>query len=452
MTFADSVRAASKEMTARNYQGAEFLFREALKQEPGNVQVLFNLAHALHQQGRWQECAEIYGDILLLPGEYPREKAAAANNLGLMVLNFGRYEEAIVSFRLALELDPDLTAAHNNIGTAHLHLGQYGNAQASYDKALSLDADCWDARMSCGTIKLLMGDMPRGWREYEHRWKASNLQTIPIRHKKPRWKGQDLKGKTILLTSEQGLGDAIMGIRYAWLVKDREPARIVHHGHAETVDLFAGVECLDQRTAEHDPNDIDPTSYDYHCPLFSLPDVFGTRLGNIPASVPYIHVEGAIDLPDNGRPKIALAWAGSPGHKRDRERSIDLATLAPLLSINADFYGIQKGQRAEQIKGFPQITDLTPRLKTLTDTAQALNAMDLLISVDTMLIHLAGALARPVWSMIPRYPDWRWMLSGDTSPWYPTMRLFRQETTWDDVVDRIKREYEHRGLHPQPAC
>jgi len=425
---------------AGKYKEAEALFAEVLQEDPTHPGKLFNLAKALHHQGKEKEAILKYCDVLVAPGEYPVYKANAANNLGLILSGYGKTQEAVTAFEFALSLIDNFAPAENNLGNLLLKDGDFHGALKRYDSALKMDGKCFDACMNCGTVQLATGDMPRGWRNYEYRWKTASFATKPIIGQ-TRWKGQSLEGKTILLTGEQGKGDAIMGVRYAPLVRERyNPERLLYHGHRETMNLFRHVQGIDELSCVTDPNDVDPSTYDYHCPLFSLPDIFSTRLGDVPHDT-YIHVPGEFGLVDTGKLRVAMVWAGSPGHANDKDRSVLPSLFEPLSKLDGiDWFSLQVGESAKQCPSWAK--DLSPYITDYTDTAQALNELDLVISVDTSVVHLAGAMGRPTWTLIPYSPDWRWMLTGDESPWYPSIRLFRQETKgdWADVVTRIKPE------------
>jgi hypothetical protein len=248
-----------------------------------------------------------------------------------------------------------------------------------------------------------------------------------------------------LLHSEQGFGDTIQFIRYAPLLA-RQGARVVVECQPELRSLLRGVEGVQHLLAQGEP--LPP--FDLHAPLLSLPLAFGTRLGSIPAQVPYLKADPALAeawrgkvAGDGRRLKIGLAWAGSPARKGDRQRSVSLSALAPLAAVKgADFYSLQKGPAAEQAKNPPpemRLMDLTAELKDFADTAALIASLDLVISVDTAVAHLAGAMARPVWTLLEFVPAWRWLLDREDSPWYPTMRLFRQPSRgdWGSVVRRV---------------
>jgi hypothetical protein len=289
---------------------------------------------------------------------------------------------------------------------------------------------------------LVKGDMPLGWDQYEARLQVPGLIT-PQRHfTHPRWDGKPFPGKTLLLHYEQGLGDTLMFVRYAPLVKAMG-GHVLLAAQAPLSDLVATCVGIDAVIPKGTP----PPPFDFHMPLLSLPWVFRTDLGSIPADVPYLRVPAKVAhrleiehllARSEGLIRVGLAWKGSESHPRDLERSIPPATLAPLATLpQAAMYGFQREAGLES--PFAGIHDLGPLLSDFSDTAFALSAMDLLITVDTAIAHLAGALGVPVLLLTTCVPDWRWMLGREDSPWYPTMRIYRQPAPgdWNSVVQKV---------------
>jgi len=294
-------------------------------------------------------------------------------------------------------------------------------------------------------LLLLQGDFKRGWQEHEWRWKCRDYPSPQRNFAQPLWDGSALERRTLLLHTEQGLGDAIQFIRYLPLVAQRG-GKIIIECQAELRRLF-------QTMLEKCPIVVrgDPLpAFDLHCPLLSLPLIFGTTLENIPQTVPYLHAD-AQDVKkwrerlDEHSPhlKMGLVWAGSPTNKNDRSRSIKLQSLAPLGQVpGVRLLSLQKGAAAAEAKTPPmgmELVDYTQELTDFADTAALIANLDLLISVDTAVVHLAGAMGKLVWTLLPFSPDWRWLLERENSPWYPTMRLFRQQVIgdWDNVITRV---------------
>ncbi|MBF0372933.1 MAG: hypothetical protein HQL39_05880, partial [Alphaproteobacteria bacterium] len=294
---------------------------------------------------------------------------------------------------------------------------------------------------------MLMGEFREGARIYEGRVK-SQMDLVGRDYPQPAWNGAKFKNRTLFLHSEQGLGDTLNFLRYVPLVKARG-GRVILECQAPLLPLCAGLGA-DRVIAAGET----PPPFDLCRSLVSLPFVFGHDLKSLPAKVPYLvtpadRVEAwraRLGAPQPGRLRIGLVWAGSPGHGNDRHRSVSIDSLRPILDVpGATFFSLQKGPAADQLRqaGLSgTVHDLGASLRDFADTAAVVELLDLVISVDTSVVHLAGALARPCWAMLPFCPDWRWLIGREDSPWYPTLRLFRQTTSgdWAGVVDRMARE------------
>jgi len=292
---------------------------------------------------------------------------------------------------------------------------------------------------------LTAGRLPEGWGQFEFRWLREPSLSFRPRFGKPVWAGQPLTGKTILLRAEQGMGDAIQFIRYATQLKTL--------GATVRAGVFGGLEELMRTVSDvdqvHGPNDLAP-AIDFYIHMMSLPGIFGTDLGSIPANVPYLHADAdrgerwAQRLGEKKRRAVGIVWAGSPTHVRDRYRSLSLAALAPLAEVEGvRWVSLQKGEPAAELKAPPpgmELMDLGAELEDFADTAAVIDQLDLVVCVDTAVAHLAGALGKPVWVMVAIPADWRWLEGREDSPWYPTMRLFRQSRRgeWDEVIERVK--------------
>ncbi len=295
---------------------------------------------------------------------------------------------------------------------------------------------------------LLMGEFDRGWREYRFRYSLAHTTIIERKVQRPRWDGQPMAGKTLLIHDEQGYGDTFQFMRLVPWAKARSGARVILEINAETLSLA-------QRSGGHDDIVVRgslPPAFDMHCEMMSLPMALGLRLDDLPGPIPYLSPDPMrlerwrrrlADLP---RPLVALAWAGRPTHFNDASRSMQLVQLAPLAESGATLLSIQKGPAAAQAdalrEGMSPLISLSAEIADFEDTAAVLSIADLLISVDTSPVHLAGALGRPVWVMLPKVPDWRWLLDRLDTPWYPHMRLFRQDTRgdWTSVIARVASE------------
>jgi hypothetical protein len=321
-------------------------------------------------------------------------------------------------------------------------------AIACFQKALQIDPHYPEAHCNMSFVYLLTGNFEEGWKEYE--WRRRLKGSVQREFSQPLWDGSDIHGKTILLYAEQGFGDTIQFIRYIPFVAQKN-AIVLVECQDELASVIQDIEGVNRVFVfgEQLPE------FDVHCPLLSLPLVFDTTLETIPAEVPYIKADSILVQRwknklkhDNSKLKIGLSWAGRPTHKRDRQRSISFDTFSPLLQINeVTFYSLQKGEAAGQAKNPTKgmkLIDYTDEMRDFSDTAAFIENLDLIISVDTAVAHLAGALGKPVWTLLPFAPDWRWMLHREDSPWYPTMRLFRQPSPgdWGSVINNVLRNLE----------
>ncbi len=417
-------------------------YRRALELKPDFAIVHHNLGVALKGQGKLDEAVACYRRALELEPNY----AKAHGNLGIALNEQGKLDEAVACHRRALELKPDFAEIHNNLGVALKDQGKLDEAVACYRRALELKSDYADAHVNLSLL-LLTGDFQRGWAEYQWRWKTK--QCPPRDFSQAPWDGQPLEGRTILLHAEQGFGDTIQFIRYASLVK-QAGASVLVECQKPLVRLLAGCRGVDALIGRGD--DLPP--FDVQAPLLSLPGIFHTSLETIPADVPYLFADPVLieqwrgELGPIADSKIGIAWRGNPTHKNDRARSIPLSCFEPLASLPAiHLVSLQKGAGAEELQEardhFPVI-DLGSRLDETSgaflDTAAVMMNLDLVITCDTAVAHLAGALGVLVWVALPFVPDWRWLLDRSDSPWYPTMRLFRQDKRgdWQGVFQRIE--------------
>lgn len=293
---------------------------------------------------------------------------------------------------------------------------------------------------------LLLGDYERGWREYRHRYRMPHTTGLARPIQQPRWDGRPLEGRRILIHDEQGYGDILQFLRFVPRVQERG-GHVILEVHPDLLGLagsLAGRDVLIGR-------DRLPPAFDVHCELMNLPMVLGLRLGDLPGPVPYLAPDPVLAerwrerLAPLPRPLVALTWAGTPTHAHDRKRSLPLNRLGPLATSGVTFVSIQKGPKAAASQTAPpgmRLVDLGGEIRSFDDTAAILSVVDLLVSADTSPVHLAGALGRPVWTLLPFIPDWRWLLEREDSPWYPTMRLFRQTARgdWEPVLERVARE------------
>jgi tetratricopeptide (TPR) repeat protein len=377
-------------------------------------------------------------------------------------MELGRLDEALASLDTALTLRPDYVEALNSRGVVLKELRRLDEALASFERAVALEPDHADAHLNEALLRLLMGDFERGWPQNEWRWQDAAFG-VPKPHVRlprrdftqPQWRGSEaLYGKTILLHSEQGFGDTIQFCRYARMVATRG-ARVILEVEEPLRQLMSGVSGVWYCAAKGETL----PDFDLHCPLLSLPLAFGTRLETIPTATPYLRA-GADErdwearLPPGDRPRIGLAWSGNPHHRNDARRSIPLDALAPLFDFDATFVSLQRDVREGDAAALEEsrILDLGGELADFADTAALMSRLDLVITVDTSVAHLAGALGRRSWILLPFVPDWRWLIDRDDSPWYPTARLFRQADTreWPSVVARVREALQDWLEHDWP--
>ncbi|HEY2134649.1 MAG TPA: tetratricopeptide repeat protein [Xanthobacteraceae bacterium] len=420
-------------------QDAAEQFRRAIALAPGHAKAYSNLSSALRSCGQFAEAEEACRHALTLAPESP----TAWNNLGTTLADLGRLAQAADAFRRAVAIEPAFAEAQFNLGKALQSQGQREEALAQYRHAVGLRPDYVDAHLGEAFLLLVMGDFARGAQELEWRWRLKDRPSHAF--EQPAWRGEKLDGKTILLHAEQGFGDSLMLLRYAPLVAAR--------GGRVIIQVPRALERLAARLpggpfaifAEGAPL----PAFDTHCPLMSLPLAFGTTLDSIPAAIPYFAAapealtRWRTRLKASESLKVGLVWAGSPLHKNDRTRSIALERFAPLLELpGVTWYSLQVGARAGDLAAAAagRMADLSPELTDFAETAAAIAALDLVICVDTAVAHLAGALGRPVWVLLPFDPDWRWLLERSDSPWYPTARLIRQPTPgdWDGAIAKLR--------------
>jgi tetratricopeptide (TPR) repeat protein len=409
-------------------------YRRALDLKPDYLAALNNLGTALGKAGQFTQAIDAYTAAIKLKPDV----AEVHNNLGVALGGIGRLDDAIGAFRRAIQINSGYAEAWANLGAVLCDSGDGESALAACRRAIELRPDLAIAHSNYALILLRLGHYELGWPEHEWRFKC-NPKFRPRSFSQPRWDGSPLAGQTILLHAEQGWGDTIQFVRYAPLVASRG-GRVILECQPELIRLLGNLPGVDQLVPFGQP--LRP--FDLHCPLLSLPAAIGTTLNSIPADVPYLHANSAnwrerLNVIGN-RLKVGLVWAGRPTHTNDHNRSMQLSHFSRLSEIpNVAFYSLQKGPAAAQT-GL-ELIDFTTELNDFADTAALVGALDLVIAVDTAVAHLAGAIGKPVWVLLPMCADWRWMTERSDSPWYPTMRLFRQTRwgDWDQVVQNVAR-------------
>ena len=404
----------------------------ALELDPVFVDAMTNRGIAHYHAGRMEQALDAYQQALALKPD----GADILSNMALALQGLDRLDEALACCNAALALKPDFPQCIVNRGIILLAQGRVQEAVAAYDRALAVDPGFADIYWNKSLALLLLGDFAAGGPLYERRWDRSDAPPPPRFGEVPVWLGKENPaGKTILLLAEQGFGDTLQMMRYAPLVAARG-AKVILGVQPVLMELAQSVAGAAQVVG----NGKDLVGFDMFCPMMSLPLAFGTRVDTIPAEVPYISApaakiaEWSARLGPRTRRRIGLVWSGNPDHKNDRNRSVALASLLPLLPSDCDLISLQREYRPGDqalMASDGRIRDLSVQLESFVDTAALIHHLDLVISVDTAVAHLAGAMAKPLYLLLPWAPDFRWLLDRDDSPWYPTARLFRQQAIGD---------------------
>jgi len=440
MTIDQAIALAVQHHTAGRLPEAEGLYRQVLAVVPTHPVPLHNLGQLAYSVRKYDAAIDLLQRSL---ASQPQD-GNAHNTLAATLFAVGRIDDAERECRIALALDSKMSAAHANLANALVGQGKFTEGVAAFERSLELDPRNAIAHDGLGATLLMLGDLLRGFREWEWRWLKPGYEAARFPHV-PRWDGSDLTGKRILLLVEQGYGDVFQFCRYAPLLKARG-ATVLMEVVADIHRLMTTVPGVDQLVIAG----LSAPPVDLATPLLSVPLWYGTTVETIPAQVPYLTADARLVESYQAKYfradqnlKVGLVWAGRPTHANDHHRSLPLSTLAPLAEIpGITFYSLQKGDASRQLANPPmgmKIVDLSQSLVDFNWTAAAIAGLDLVITVDTAVCHLAGAMGKPVWVMVPFIPDWRWLLDREDSPWYPTMRLFRQKSRgdWGPVVRRV---------------
>jgi tetratricopeptide (TPR) repeat protein len=431
--------------TALKTQGqaaeAEPCYWRALQIDPNHVDALHNLGQVLADRKDLARATEVFRRALELSPDH----ADLHNSLGNVLHDQGEDAEAEVHYRRALALDPQHGNAHGNLGNLLLWQGHIAEATECYRRALDINPQNQVPRFNRSILLLMQGDFEAGWKDYELRWVQPKAK--PRAFQEPRWDGSPLAGQTILLYAEQGLGDSIQFIRYALLVRQLG-GRVVFECQPALFPLLQGIAGVDHLVAAGSP--LPP--FDVQAPLLSVPGLLGTTLSTIPADVPYLHAQAERvafwrnELAPVEGFKVGIAWQGNSKHPGDRYRSFPLVHFEKLALVQGvRLISLQKGPAAAELPSAESaftVLELGERLDAdgaFLDTAAVMVNLDLVVTADTAVAHLAGALGVRVWTVLALVPDWRWLLERADSPWYPTMRLFRQRHfgAWDEVFTRV---------------
>jgi hypothetical protein len=414
------------------------LFDDAIAAAPRFAVAHFNRGVALKLLGRPLDEIAAYDQALELQPGFPE----ALNGRGVALHGLNRFEETLTSYDRALAARPAYLDAQINRSIALKEMRRLDEALAAAERALALAPDHPEAHWNAAMCRLMMGDYRRGFAEYEWRWRRPPLNRGHGGFAQPQWQGEDIAGRTLLLHAEQGLGDTIQFCRYAPLVAARG-ARVVLEVQPALKPLLAGLEGVSQLVARGGAL----PSFDLHCPLMSLPHACATTLDTVPARVPYLAAapdrvaSWRTRLAATPSPRIGFVWAGNRNHRNDRNRSIPLARLAPLFESGATWISLQQDVRPDDRAILEAranvVSDAIDGIGDFAETAALVAALDAVVTVDTSIAHLAGALAKPAHILLPYVGlDWRWLVGRDDSPWYPTARLYRQSAPdgWDGAI------------------
>jgi tetratricopeptide (TPR) repeat protein len=455
-------------------------YRKALQFRPNYPQALNDLGNALAAQEKLDEAVVNYQKAMRLQPQF----ADAYYNLGIALGKQQKHDEAMVQFRQAIRIKPDFAEAHVHMGDVYRLKGETDEALVCFKHALRYKPSLPGAHWNRALLLLLCGEFEQGWAEYEWRW--AQYDFAKRQFAQPQWEGSLLNGRILLLHTEQGLGDTLHVIRYLSLVnglRHNTASRVVVECQPALVPLLSGMPGIDLLL----PYGAKLPSFDVHAPLLSLPGIFHTTLDTIPRAVPYLHAKP--ELVDHWKRRaefgvrsaelnnclstprsalrtdphflIGISWQGSIANPADRSRSIPLSAFAPLARVDGvGLVSLQKGPGTDQLQELKgqfdvlELKDLDDESGAFMDTAAIMRRLDLVVSTDTALGHLAGALGVPVWLALTMAPDWRWLLKREDSPWYPTMRLFRQTKhgRWEDVIKRMAEELKQamNGKRAEP--
>ncbi|MHC4269735.1 MAG: tetratricopeptide repeat protein, partial [Planctomycetota bacterium] len=385
-----------------NLDEAIINYKKAITLKPDNAKAHSNLGTALKKQCKLEEAVKSHHRAIALKPDY----AEAYNNLGITLQSLNQLDEAVASYNRAIELKPDYAEAYNNLGITLQSLNQLDKALTSYNRAIELKRDYAEARFNKSLILLLKGNFKDGWQEYE--WRLRTKDHVFKAFQQPMWDSSPLNGKTILVHTEQGLGDSIQFIRYIPMVK-KQGGRVIVECQQSLCSLFRNCDGIDE--IKEIVSDIEyPVQFDFHVPLLSLPGIFNVTMDSTPPNAPYIKPDPALvsqwhrTLDHDNNFKIGVVWAGNPKNKNDHKRSCSLKDFEHLTSIRGlSFYSLQKGQASVEANNPPKgmnIINLDSELNDFADTAAAIINLDLVISVDTSVAHLAGAIGKPVWTLL----------------------------------------------------
>ena len=466
----------------REYRKAAVYYRRAILLKPDYAKAFVNMANTLVMLGVHRSAVPFYERAIKIEPDvaaahhnkancltYLKQFAGAEsalnralelspddktilNTLGNLRVTQGFEYAAAAAYRTALMMDPRYAPVYTNLANIYTNLGRQKDATLNYERGLVIDPKNPGVRYNLALAYLRAGNYRLGWRAYESRWKFHELSTKQRGFKQPQWAGEDLRGRTILIHAEQGMGDTFQFSRYVPYVARRGGVCYfeVQHGLQRIMASLDGVKKICTRG-------IQLPDFDLHCPLLSMPAIFKTELDTVPQNIPYLRAwdwevrEARKQWPQSGF-RVGINWAGNPKYKKDKERSFSLSEFAPLDIDGVTLFSLQKGQATAQIEKYKDrltVIDASARARDFAETAALIETMDLIITSDSSPAHLAGAMGKEVWLLLAYLPDWRWM-NGPTTPWYPNMKIFRQTAPgdWRGVMDRVRSALEVRSRQP----
>ncbi len=423
-------------------------FKRALILNPDYAEAHNNLANSFQESKLFEKAIYHYEQAINIKPDY----AEAHNNLGLVLQKKELRDDAINYYKKAINIKPDYAEAHYNLGNILQEEVELKEAVYHYEQAINIKPDYAEAHYNLGFANLLNGSLEKGWDHYEWRYKTPEHKSITRNFSQPQWDGSSLNNQTILLHAEQGLGDTIQFIRYLPMIAEAG-GKIIVECDPGLIHLFTDYAKIATFIGKGEPI----PDFDVHSSLMSLPKIFGTSYESIPSDTNYINSNSRLvsswkeRLSGTNTFNVGIFWQGNKNYNRDKSRSIPLKQFEAILTVEkTEFVSLQKGDGQEQISenGFSHlISDYTSEMdneEKFADTVAIINSLDLIIGTDTSIIHLAGAMGKPTWILLAYHPDWRWMLNIESSPWYPTMKLFRQQKKddWESVINRVKLELE----------
>lgn len=415
-------------------------YYKILNMEPEHFQALVNLGVAYRKIEKYDESVKCYEKAMQISPNVDY----VYSNLANVLTNMNDYEAAIKNYHKAIDLNPNLVDAYNGLGFALHCIKKFAEAEKYYLKALSMSPDLVDAHFNLALNLLMEGRFKEGWEEYEWRTRKPEMITMIKKIPYPLWDGSPLGNRTLGIFAEQGYGDNIQFIRYVPLI-EKQNGKIILAGRPELTRLFSQIPAID----EFNTRGAILPNIDCYIPLLSLPRLFHTTMETIPADIPYLNAfpadsEAAKKFfpADHKALRIGICWTGSPTHKNTRNRSANIENFASLANPKVELYSLQKSPMPINISSKMPIVDLSRELTDFAATAALIANLDLIITVDTSIAHLAGAMGKPVWNLLAYTNDWRWLGEGSTTLWYPTMRLYRQDKTcsWDPIFKKIKKD------------